>query len=468
MATNNLSGSLGLVENLSDLSSTPMDCIPAGHFSLAEYSVPLSAAELLDFGPTINPLNTTNSSSREGRTSTLIQPMTFPDWYLMMSVGVVVVPDAKAFAINGASVAAPAASSTVPQFDGTIPATGLLSNGGELDTTARYGQLSWGHCTMQAAWSFLHAYRMQMILTGKFLLFDELCAHIGACVSAEEWTGTGNPNIDVSRYIRSVNDRQALLNSPTTGTRFIPQTIIAGDTPVGAPPPLAPVGYFGPKMDGIFGGWYPTRGLLMYPGMPFQNFFIRQDNEHLYYDRMASNLGIEAEITWDKNFTDVVTPSAGPAARGFSSAVPFKGGLFKLGVLYRGCSLAPKPCVDWYRMSGHIYNPDAARALYQGAMGYLQTAASNGGYTNGIGDVTDGPSSYTLPGPQGLDPSGIAEKRPRGRGRHPRPGLLDRGVSGRGRFRRLSHSVSSGTHHGTRHRQDRHPQPAGRLLPGEG
>lgn len=335
---------------------------------------------------------------------------------MLMNVGAVVVPDAKVFSINGARVAAPAAVGTsVPQFDGTIPATGLLSSGQVLDATARYAQLDWGHSTWQASWAFLNAYRMTMILTGKFVLFDELAAHIGACVSAETWGGLGSPNISAASYIRSVNDRQAALNTATTGPRFVPQTIIAGNTPVAAPPPLAPVAYGGPQMDGIFGGWYPTNGILLYPTMPIQINFVRQDNETLYYNRMISNLGQGAEITWDANWSDILTPTGG-AATGFSSSFPFKGGILKTGVLMRGCVLAPTACLDWYSRSGYMYDPDSMRALYASAMGQFgQIAQANRGFVGSLGaidatgnvgvpDVRSGPDpfnggSYVVPGP---------------------------------------------------------------------
>jgi hypothetical protein len=424
MAANKNYSTLGEVTDLAAVSGMAMDQIPTGHYSLSEDELPLSAAQLTNFGAQINPLQTTNTSATAGRTSSFIQPMTSPDWFLLLSVGSVVVPECKAFALNGASVAAPAASATtVPQFDGTIPSTGLLSSGG-LDATARYAQLDWGHSTWQAAWSFLNAYRMTMILTGKFVLFDELAAHIGACVSAEEWGGLGNPNISASRYIRRVNDRQAALNSATTGTRFIPQTMIAGDTPIAAPPPLVPVAYGGPKMDGIFGGWYPTRGVLLYPGMPVQINYLRQDNETLYYDRLVQNLGIETEITWDANYSDILTPSAGPVARGFSSAVPFKGGILKTGVLMRGVVLAPKPCVDWYRMAGNIYNTDAARAMYASALSILGQQAQMGGLA-GLPDINEvnpyQAGAYNLPGP------GLAEGGSKPRSAAPRVSDATRG-----------------------------------------
>ncbi len=398
---NNRPGDLGQMD-LAAIAAMPLECIPTGHYSLAEYEVPLSAAELSEFGAQMNPLSATNTTASAGRSSTFIQPMTSPDWFMMFSVGVVCVPDAKVFAINGASVAAPlAAATTVPQFDGTIPAVGLINGpAGVLDATARYAQFEHGHATWQASWAFLNAYRMQMILTGKYVLFDELCAHVGACVSAEEWAGLGSPNIAAARYIRAANDRQSTLNSAVTGRRFIPQTMIAGVTPVAAPPPLAPVGYGGPKMDGIFGGWYPTRGILFYPGMPVQILFVRNDNDTLYHNRLTQNLGIEAEITWDANYSDILTATAAGAATGFSSSVPFKGGLFKQGVIMRGCSLAPESCVSWYEMSGNLFNTDTIRAMYATALPQLAMQAAAAGRTNGfVGDVTSKSPQYVVPGP---------------------------------------------------------------------
>jgi hypothetical protein len=400
MATHSGFRSIGEVQSLDQVSQMPFDQIPTGHFSLAEYELPLSTAELSGFGAQINPLETTSTSQQIGRTSDFLNPMTAPDWFLLLSVGVVVVPDVKAFAINGASVAAPAASNTtVPQFDGTIPATGLINgvngNANTRDATARYAQLNWGHDSMQAAWAFLHAYRMQMILTGKFVLFDELAAHVGACVGAETWEGFGNPNLGAARYVRRVNDRMAALGSTR---RFIPQTTIAGDTPLGAPAPLVPAAYGGPGLDGIFGGWYPTQGILLYPGMPIQIRFTRTDNDVVYYNRLIDSLKLEDEITWDANFSDVVTPTAPATATGFSSSVPFKGGLFKLGVIMRGLSLAPKPCVDWYRMAGQIYNPENARAIYGSALQALSAQAAAAGLA-GLPEMETGP--LALPGPQG-------------------------------------------------------------------
>lgn len=391
--------SLGEVQDLSAVQNMPFDQIPTGHFSVSEYSLPLATTQLTDFGAQINPLNVTSTTAQAGKSSDFVVSQQSPDWFLLLSIGVIVVPDAKVFALNGADVAAPTvANTTVPQFDGTIPPTGLpvgVLNGAQtLDATARYGQLNWGHDSWQAAWAFLHAYRLQMILTGKFMLFDELAAHVGACVAAEEWEGLGNPNLGSARYVRSVNNRLAELGSTR---RFIPQTTVAGQTVTAAQPPLVPVGYGGPKMDGIFGGWYPTQGILLYPGMPLQIQFQRTDNDTVYYDRMISSLSQEPEVTWDANYSDIVTPTAPATAIGFSSSVPHKGGLFKVGIIMRGLSLAPKPCVDWYRMSGHVYNPDSSRQIYAAAMGMLQSRAAEAGLA-GLPDI-EGPT--VLPGPNG-------------------------------------------------------------------
>ncbi len=422
MASNNLSNALGQVQDLSAVAQMQFDQIPTGHFSISEYALPLSTAEMLEFGAEINPLNITATTQSSGKASDFIQPMTSPDWFLLLSIGVVVVPDAKVFALNGAAVTAPAAAATVvPQFDGVIPPTGVVTNGAggvvTRDAASRYAQLNWGHDSWQAAWAFLHAYRMQMILTGKFMLFDELAAHVGACVAAEEWNGLGNPNLGAARYVRKVNDRATTLGN---AKRFIPQTSQdnGAGVQVGAPPPLVPVGYGGPKMSGIFGGWYPTQGILLYPGMPLQVRFQRTEGDTLYHSRMTESLASESEVTWDANYSDVLAPTAAGAATGFSSAFPFKGGLFKVGIIMRGISMAPRACVDWYKGAGSLYGTDTARAIYATASAQLQNYA-------GLGAPPEMDEPRAIPGPRGLEvsPRGTSQPREQARGRRVLPPL---------------------------------------------
>lgn len=365
---------LGEVRDLSVCNEADIALIPTGHFSFSEYSLPLTTTQMEDFSGDINPLNITTSMNAQGKASDLITSLQSPDWFLLMRVGVVVVPEPKQFSLNGADIAAPGSGSAVPEFTGFVPAAGI---GG--DATARPATLVWGHDSLQAAYCFLNAYRLEFLLNGKFQLFDELSAHIGACVSGENAEGFGQSLLGAAPYVRSVNDHA---RARAAGRTFIPQTVTAGTPNTPAQPPIVPVSYGGLNMAGIFGGWYPTNGVLLYPGMPIQARFVQQSGDPYYYPRLLRHLRDEGAVQYDVNFTGVVT------GIGFAQSVMWKGGLFKVGLLLSGYSIAPYACVQAYKHMGSMLGFETREKLYAAVSNALMSRSREAGFTlNGLGDI---------------------------------------------------------------------------------
>lgn len=378
--------------NLGEMANTAPAEIPITEFGYIDVALPVSADQLQrDFGLIIDPLQVApGSSSPDGnRVSSLVRSQTVEEFIYATHVGVVVVPEPKVFALNGADVLAPAAPATTPAFDGFMPPAGLPG-----DAAARPAQLEWGHATWQAAWSLLNAYTLDMSIGSKFTVFSELAANVGACVSGG-FRGLGQNVMPATPYIRSVNDLADSRVAPATGRRyFIPQTVTAGvgggpATP--AQPPLVQVSYGGTQLQGAFGGWYPLTGLLLAPGMPINILMRRAAFDASYHARMTAALSDMAQVftTYGKNLTEGVTGGIG-----FAGAKVWKGGLFRIGILIRGFALAPLACYQGYQDMGRFFNSVDKAMMYRDSASIMAEMAPK--VVASHGHQILGPSGRTL------------------------------------------------------------------------
>jgi hypothetical protein len=235
---------------------------------------------------------------------------------------------------------------------------------------------------LQAAWAFLNAYDFSLLLQGQFELFRELSAHVGACVSGEPCNGFGQNNISAMPYIRQVNDTLAANGS---SRRFQQQNSTAGaQTNTPAQPPVVPVSYGGMEMSGIFGGWYPTCGVLFYPGMPIQAKFTRTQNDVAYHQRLVQSLSNPGVLTPSADVTELVAGNVG-----YGAAEIFKGGTLKIGIVMRGYTLAPAAVLQAYKNMMNQFDQNTMQSMYAAASPMLMNCCSACGVTNGLAGIDE-------------------------------------------------------------------------------
>lgn len=336
--------------------------IPITDFSYLSRQLPLTDAELNnEFGLVIDPLQVEpNNANTSGRVTSLVKGQTVEEFVYATHIGVVVVPEPKLFALNGVDLAAPAPGPAVdsPAFTGLVPPAGVPVAAGT-DATARPATFQWGHDTWQAAWALLNAYNLRMSIGSRFQVFNELAANVGACVSGG-FRGLGQALMSPAEYIRQQND---LATARTTGRLFAPQTTTAGTPNTPAAPPLVQVAYGGTQLQGAFGGWYPLKGLLLAPGMPINILLERTSGDDQYFARMQRSLSGASQATlqtyaaqWNGNVVGGI---------GFAGTRIWKGGLFRVGILIRGFSLAPMACYQGYQDMSRHFDPVTKAGLYR-------------------------------------------------------------------------------------------------------
>ncbi len=368
--------------SLSELPQMDVASIPITEFSYNSDSLPIAASVLnKDYSLVIDPLQVKPvGTEQQGRTTSLVRSQTVEEFLYATHIGVVVIPDAKQFALNGVDIAALGQNSDTPQFDGFVPPTGVITNavGPVRDASARPAQLVWGHDTLQAAWALLKAYELVMKIGSRYEIFRELCDNVGACVSGE-MRGFGQSLISPVPYIEKLNaNERARTDIPSNEKRtFLPPTVTAGEQgPTPAAPPLVPVSYGGQRLTGAFGGWYPLRGLLLSPGMPINIMLERavgDQGPNSYYARMQAALGNTQDNfnTYDANLNGTVTGNVG-----FAGSKVWKGGLFRIGILIRGFALSPLACFEGYQDMSRYFTPKDKAAIYAQSTAQMQEMAS--------------------------------------------------------------------------------------------
>lgn len=320
---------------------TPLARTPASLYSIKEYQLPLSNAEIQgNFGASINPLALTSVDRPPGVLSTFSEGNVIDCTFLLSGIGVHFKVDDFSFTLPGESIVAPAPGSALQSFNGEIP----VNVDGTRPATFEQGGPSW-----RAAIAFLNAYSLEMVLGCKFILFDERATDIGAMNSNTQFCGFGEGMISAAPWIRACNDRQAAL---LTDKRFIPQTSISQGTvddplpDLVLPPPVVPVQWGGPCMGGLWGGLYPTRKVLLHPSCPIRLQFKRIPGEVLWYNRLVNELGDIPASTYDANLTESIVDGVTPV--GYGSVQPFKNAILTCGVKFFGWELTPQACIDYY------------------------------------------------------------------------------------------------------------------------
>lgn len=355
--------------NLAEAAEYDVQRIPITLYSLNSDALPIPGETLQnDYGLVIDPLQVLPTNANGvGRVTSLVRSQTVEEFILATHVGVVVIPEPKLFALNGVDTAKPPQPTVSPQFDGFVPPNGIITGfDGQnpvRDTSARPAQFVWGHNTYKAAWAALQAYDLRFRIA-RFEVFRELAANVGACISGN-FRGFSSTKTSPIPYIRAQNNLMANIRE---GERlFLPQTVTAGQGELGptpAQPPLVDVAYGGINLSGAFGGWYPIDGLLLAPGMPINLLLERtagDDGPTSYHERMLQELGSTQDFqTYSDRFLAEVAGNVG-----FAGASIWKGGLFRIGILVRGFSLAPLACWQAYQSMSRYFNPAEKALMYR-------------------------------------------------------------------------------------------------------
>lgn len=338
-------------------------------FSMREFALPLTKAEFDGFfRPQINLFAGDDVARASGvsRNTTTTNAVDMP--FLVRCIAVYIAVEPLGFTAAGGAFAPPAAGTDVPAFDGILRITAGSGVGQQAVAPAYATQdlawLEWGLPTWKAAHAFMQAYRLTMRLGNRLELFNELCADVGNLDSHSEWEGFSNSLSELPQYVESVNER-AITNAK--GVIFLPPTAQAvaslpgvnNPVVIGVPTPLIPASWGGPKMEGLFCGCYPVRGILLVPGMPINLLFVRDESDVLYYDKLETALVDSANIKYAANYTDnVVTGGGAIVAKG--TFQEFKGGTMRVGVVMRGFELTPRAAIQWYGTYGgsfgQLYN----------------------------------------------------------------------------------------------------------------
>jgi hypothetical protein len=349
--------------NLGAINQMDPAAIPITLYSTMNEALPVAQTTIArDFGLIIDPLQVQPvGNGGVGRVSSLVRSQTVEEFIYATHVGVVVIPDAKLFALNGVDTVLPQNPALTPQFDGFVPPTGIINgDGGARDATARPASFVWGHDTYQAAFGLLNAYDLRMKVA-RFEVFRELAANVGACVSGGH-RGFSSTKTSAVPYIRAQN---GLMQNRGGDRAFLPQTVTAGTPVTPAQPPLVDVSYGGVQLKGAFGGWYPLNGLLLAPGLPVNVLLERTAGDEglgSYHQRMIDSLSDQQTdfVTYSERFQESVVGSIG-----FAGAKVWKAGLFRVGILIRGFALAPLACYQAYQDMSRYFTSLEKATMYR-------------------------------------------------------------------------------------------------------
>lgn len=338
--------------------------IPTYYYDFRRHRLPLTDDELdANFGPNIpvftedstNPDRQTNAATGDG----VNEP------FAAMGVGIIAMGEGEAFAINGASVAAPAAEEQTPAIQQIMGATAEcycgavdLTNAAE---TTRMATLWWGAPSWRFIEKFFQAYRLQVILGHRFQVVDESLFDVGMTPTPPEFIGASDSRIPTGPFIRATNDVMA---SKGLDTRFLPANFSSdGETSLCLPPPLAGVTYGHPRIIGLANRIYCFNSpILFLPGMRFEVEFYNNDDVAVF--EALRNTVTANCTTADALFTET-TELGGPC--GINCTVP--GGQINLGVVFKGFALWPSACVQY--ASEYLVPNSGMAALYHNNLGAL-------------------------------------------------------------------------------------------------
>jgi hypothetical protein len=345
---------LGASDDVVDLLSQDLVKVPATIYRVNELDLPLTSTFAKEFfSSQIAMFAGSESSPVTGISANSIITNASAQPFLLRCVAPYVSVEALGFSANGEAFPIPNAKIDTPAFDGVVPIAG------QGQTQLLQAWLEWGVPTWKAVKELFQAYRLQMPLGNTFILFDELVADVGTTDSHNPWSGYGTSQAALPEYVAHVNKRQRDLgNAAEPQSIFLPATVqnIAPfpATPVlaGVPTPLVNAAWGGPCMKGLFGGCYPSRGILFPPAWPIYLNYIRDQGDSIYHDALITAVTNNPGFTYDANLNGTI---AGATISGFAEFVKFVGGKLRVGATLRGANLTPRAVIEWYAMMSGMY-----------------------------------------------------------------------------------------------------------------
>lgn len=353
---------IGLSDDLTELLKMPAVGLRGTMYATRTLELPFALSPTaeriqIEFGQEINYFSMEISTSRSTQAiNNLISTATVRTPFLCRAIAFVLFGEFEQGAIAGykEQVDADAAENSVnvPFRSGLGPALGNAAQ--SRPATFRHG---WD--VAEFFWAFSRAYRLQMFLGGDLRYVDELLGHIGTIEKGLCWQGYGQAQRSIADYIYLCNQQMGALGS---NDRFLPITgEVSGETERGILPPVIYTQIGAPVMEGAYAASFPVRPFVALPGVPIDIQLVRENNDTIYYDAMASALAHGGTVRYAPEYTEQLNNSAGNAQVGYACDVQFKYGRIQIGTILLGARITSRCCLDWY------YNMGAGlQGVYEG------------------------------------------------------------------------------------------------------
>jgi hypothetical protein len=306
--------------------------IPVNLYEQTEHVLPLTqeGAEAA-FGCTIRFFGNGADDSSAGQSTNIVQAGTVSEPTLVMGVGLIATGECMQTALSGASVS-PIAGDT-PCIGGCIGPDSVPG-----DPAARPASWEWGGPTWRAICALFQAYRLQFIISNRFLVFDELAGDVGMVTSNAVFQGfAGDIQVPAQHFIRKTNDKLAINGD---SRRFSPQNTAGSEC---FPPPMGGVAFGHPRVMGVANRFFClNRPILLLPGVPINVKLVGVENDISFHSSI-----IEEVTVLDETVDEAFNENLACGASGFGNVVKFPGGTLTLGVVLKGWALTPACCYDF-------------------------------------------------------------------------------------------------------------------------
>lgn len=380
MATERLLGTpqeIGRVGDLEACRKMGWARIPTYYYDFTTHSLPFVDEDEFNsrFGPNI-PVFVTDRAVANQQTNAAVGSGV-NTIFLACAVGVVAIGEGEAFAIHGATVAAPDAEnpSEIPVIAGELDACedycGVVR--GTQPESQNAATLWWGGPTWRFIEKFFQAYRLQVKIQRRYLIVDESLLDVGMTPLPPEFIGAGDSRIPTMPFIRQVNDtlteKDASFRFVTANTGLESLSASCGSSDSCClPPPLAGVTYGHPRIIGLANRIYPLcQPILFLPGMRFDVLF---ESVRGACESALKATSIAAQQTPDAGFT------SNKIGFGCGTVYTIPGGCISLGVVMKGIELQPQAAVQYF---GEYLTPGATLTQMYGELSGVQALLSKVG-----------------------------------------------------------------------------------------
>lgn len=357
--------------------------IPTALYQVQQYQFPLTPSEFdSGFGGSIPFFTTQQNQGCPGmQTNAGLGASTFEP-FLAMGVGIVAIGESKSFTMPGqlcdrGIIGSGAGGACTPGglgAGGTPAACPEIGPCAADDPCCDNAALYWGGSTWQFIANFFQAYRLNVILNGRFLIVNESLFDVGMAPVPACFDGFGDSLVPAMPYIREVND---VLSGKGCSKVFLPQNVVGGSLCIGAPTANAAYGCV--KILGLSNKvWCFNYPILFLPGWPINTTLVSVENDCCFKPAMRRNSVLDCGGS-------APTPDASiPSGNCAAWTVP--GGCLSLGLILKGYGLQPAACVDY--LTNMVPPGSALESLYIGNP-YISSLMSNPALRANLAGVPD-------------------------------------------------------------------------------